>query len=78
MPRNHRSGPRLVIVACAVLLAVSISPLVGVVRADLPPRPANRFRRRQGVSRRTDRAAGHVQPWLALGSGSPAGSVDGG
>ncbi|MBN1813130.1 MAG: hypothetical protein JXA14_14940 [Anaerolineae bacterium] len=40
MVRNNRAGPRIaLIVACAVLLAISISPLVDIARADLPPRP---------------------------------------
>jgi hypothetical protein len=39
MLRNHQAGPRLAAVACIALLAVSISPLVNVARADLPPRP---------------------------------------
>ncbi len=38
--RNNRAGPRIaLIVACAVLLVASISSLVNVAKADLPPRP---------------------------------------
>jgi hypothetical protein len=39
MVRNNRAGPRIAVVVCAVLLIASISSLVDVAKADLPPRP---------------------------------------
>lgn len=39
MVRDNRASLRIAVVACVVLLIVSISSLVDVARADLPPRP---------------------------------------